>query len=502
MNIDITFDENIFTNPSVNCGSSSQQAGKVCQGNLISPGNYRIIIYGGTSVINNGAVVILTLQAISTVSPQDTTIYCSGSASDPNGSSVNITSCQSCIVNIKAPPLNCTAEANPEEGNVPLTVNFTSSAGGGVQPYSFLWDFGDGSSSTQQNISHTYTREGIYIWKLTIKDSLNQKCQRNGRIYAAMPECQAEAEPEEGSAPLEVNFTSEGSGGTPPYNLHWEFGDGESSNEQNTKHTYKNPGTYNWQLTLTDSATQTCQKTGSILVKEEESYFYFIPASANSKGGYNTNWKTDAVFYNKGNQTANITLYFLEAGKDNSGAEGKEIKINSGQSLRINDIVGNFFGKENTSGGIMIKSNQNLLISSRTYNETEEGTYGQYISGKIIDEALKENEEALIIQITKNKKYRANIGFLNCGSENIEVQIDIYKSNRDEIGSKKINLLPFEYKQENNIIEEFTEEDIEDAFAIIKSTKEGAIYFAYASIVDNRTGDAIFVPANSLVNFY
>src|SRR5262249_56543352 len=69
-------------------------------------------------------------------------------------------------------PLSATASAAPTTGNAPLTVAFTGSATGGTAPYSFSWNFGDGSpASTLQNPSHTYSTAGTYTATLTVTDT-------------------------------------------------------------------------------------------------------------------------------------------------------------------------------------------------------------------------------------------------------------------------------------------------------------------------------------------
>lgn len=51
------------------------------------------------------------------------------------------------------------------------TVSFTATASGGTGSLSYLWDFGDGASSTATNPSHTYSSGGTYAVKLTVTDS-------------------------------------------------------------------------------------------------------------------------------------------------------------------------------------------------------------------------------------------------------------------------------------------------------------------------------------------
>ena len=72
--------------------------------------------------------------------------------------------------------LDVIAEAEPDEGAPPLKVQFTASVeeeDGG--PWKFSWDFGDGSSSTEQNPTHTYAKIGEYTATLTVTDQKNNK---------------------------------------------------------------------------------------------------------------------------------------------------------------------------------------------------------------------------------------------------------------------------------------------------------------------------------------
>ena len=72
--------------------------------------------------------------------------------------------------------LDVIAEAEPDEGAPPLKVQFTASVeeeeGG---PWTFGWDFGDGSKSTEQNPVHTYDKVGEYTATLTVTDQKGNK---------------------------------------------------------------------------------------------------------------------------------------------------------------------------------------------------------------------------------------------------------------------------------------------------------------------------------------
>ncbi|MFA6333561.1 MAG: PKD domain-containing protein [Methanoregula sp.] len=72
--------------------------------------------------------------------------------------------------------------ATPRDGVLPLTVSFTDTSKN--KPGSWLWDFGDGATSTDQNPSHTYTQPGVYSVRLSVSnhfgsDALSQTAYIN-----------------------------------------------------------------------------------------------------------------------------------------------------------------------------------------------------------------------------------------------------------------------------------------------------------------------------------
>jgi len=72
--------------------------------------------------------------------------------------------------------LDVIAEAEPDEGAPPLKVQLTASVeeetGG---PFTFSWDFGDGSKSTEQNPVHVYQKVGEYTATLTVTNQKGNK---------------------------------------------------------------------------------------------------------------------------------------------------------------------------------------------------------------------------------------------------------------------------------------------------------------------------------------
>lgn len=67
--------------------------------------------------------------------------------------------------------LQALAAVSNSSGGSPLIVNFVGGAQGGTPPYTYAWQFGDGTSSTKENPMHTYPSAGLFNVALTVTDS-------------------------------------------------------------------------------------------------------------------------------------------------------------------------------------------------------------------------------------------------------------------------------------------------------------------------------------------
>lgn len=161
------------------------------------------------------------------------------------------------------------AYASITEGCEGLTTSFSSSVSNGDAIASYQWDFGDGSpKSTEATPSHQYNREGTYVVKLTYVTA--NGCKGTvGLFYSSTINIYRKPNPDFSSpqAPQVcgnnwVKFNGTTDVGT---SWSWSFGDYNYGSGQQVAHSYREPGTYDVTLTVSNhGCSETITKTAYI----------------------------------------------------------------------------------------------------------------------------------------------------------------------------------------------------------------------------------------------
>ena len=142
--------------------------------------------------------------------------------------------------------------ADKTAGLAPLEVKFTDLSQG--NPVSWVWEFGDGGNTSEQNPEHIYQNEGIYTVGLFVGNILGSDWDIKTNLINVQPKGKPVAEfkatPLVGIAPISVQFTDLSQG--KPTSWIWEFGDGGISGLKNPLHRYKSAGFYNVLLSVSN----------------------------------------------------------------------------------------------------------------------------------------------------------------------------------------------------------------------------------------------------------
>ncbi|MBH0088703.1 immune inhibitor A domain-containing protein [Pseudoalteromonas sp. NSLLW218] len=164
-------------------------------------------------------------------------------------------------------------EYEVNQGILTAQASFT----GGVAPYTYNWQLGDGSTLTTQSITHNYLYSGDYQVTLTVTDNEGTEQTKAVDVTAVVP---LSIDANVTVNDLSAQFNAQVTGGFNSYTYSWDFGDGSAlSNLQNPIHTYQADGAFNVTLSVTDTQTNdTFTKELSLTVQKQQS-------SSGSSGG-------------------------------------------------------------------------------------------------------------------------------------------------------------------------------------------------------------------------
>lgn len=134
---------------------------------------------------------------------------------------------------------------------VPSTVRFLDHSTGST-PLTYMWEFGDGQTSTDNAPSHVYTNRGTYTVKLTVKNQYGSSTETKVNFISigGAPVADFSADATAGNIPLAVKFKDRSTGH--PTTWKWTFGDGKESVEQNPVHIYQDTGVFTVTLTASN----------------------------------------------------------------------------------------------------------------------------------------------------------------------------------------------------------------------------------------------------------
>ncbi len=163
---------------------------------------------------------------------------------DPSGNSATCVAIVTVVVDQAFAPTAAFSDAQTQACMAPFEVKFFDQSVG--EPTAWSWSFPGGtpSASTLKNPTVTYATPGYHEVTLLVtnaygSDDLKKECQT---IYIGMPDADFDYSADEQTVVFD-NFTQNAT------TYVWNFGDGNTSTEQNPTHTYAQPGTYIVELT-------------------------------------------------------------------------------------------------------------------------------------------------------------------------------------------------------------------------------------------------------------
>ena len=164
----------------------------------------------------------------------------------------------------------------------------------------------------------------------------------------------------------------------------------------------------------------------------------------------------------------------------------------------LNDVDGTLFGAPETAGAIEVSGN--VLVDSRIYTPNRpEPTSGTGIPGQARVEATTEAALlALSHSADQSLGFRTNLGIFNPGPFDLPVTISLRRPDGSEMGKVTRTVPPRTSVQVNDVFRTAgLSQDVANAWALVTANGRDT-FFAYATVIDNRTQDSVFVRGRPL----
>jgi len=227
---------------------------------------------------------------------------------------------------------------------------------------------------------------------------------------------------------------------------------------------------------------------------------YIQPGVAALPNGAN-NFHSDVRVYNGGTSAVTVTptLYSFIGNAPKTVAS---FTIQPGEVKTFDDIVASMFNAPGDGGSVVFTTNapSSLVTTGRTYTidaTQNNGTFGQFIPGVTSTSGIKAGDTALqILQLEESTNFRTNVGMAELTGNAATVHLTAFVPDSKITASTDIPLGPNQFLQVNRILASlYPGQNVYNARISLSVTGGTGRVAAYGSIIDNKSLDPTYVPA-------
>ncbi len=225
---------------------------------------------------------------------------------------------------------------------------------------------------------------------------------------------------------------------------------------------------------------------------ERPTFVYLVPGVAHMPGARGTNWRCSLSVLNTIDATADLELTFRDA----DGSTVRPAAVGPLGIVEWDDVALSLFDMSGPcAGAVEVSSNLPVIVSARSYNASVDGTYGQYLPGCELADTLSTGQVGYLPQLKSTEGFRTNIGVVNLGDAPCTASVTLHSDTGAQLGEGlSLEVAPGGWFQENDVFAKVQAGACERARARIELETPGCSVWAYASVVDNATGDPTTIP--------
>lgn len=227
---------------------------------------------------------------------------------------------------------------------------------------------------------------------------------------------------------------------------------------------------------------------------------YVVPGVAELDNGVSSNFHTDMRIFNASTTPVTVSVqYFPQAGDATPRPAPVNLTIGANEVRAVDSVLPTLFGLTRTGGAVTVDAPGNvpLVLTARTFSrDSSGGTYGQFIPGVTATDAVGLGERGLeLLQLEQSPQYRTNLGLVEVTGKPVTIEILATAPQSKTSAVVQMELQGHEFRQPRIFTQMgFTNAVYNGRITVRVIGGEGRVA-AYGSVVDNRTVDPTYVPA-------
>ena len=230
---------------------------------------------------------------------------------------------------------------------------------------------------------------------------------------------------------------------------------------------------------------------------------YVIPAAANVPGAFGTRWMTQFSVFNPQSYPLRIDVVFVPTG----GGQGLDATFDvPANAVAFSDNILKDLFDLGGSGALLVAAfpednpgvensviARAFLVTSDTFNNSPGGTFGQTIPG--VWAGLMDFQSDGITAIAhgirniSKQGWRANVGAVNLGRQNVRLLVSVYDVDGNTILNKaRFDIPPMGHIQDGLPVQ--VDRGAVEFF--LDDATQKAVVFPYVSVIDQLSGDPTY----------
>ncbi|NOZ95347.1 MAG: hypothetical protein GXP47_11525, partial [Acidobacteria bacterium] len=215
-----------------------------------------------------------------------------------------------------------------------------------------------------------------------------------------------------------------------------------------------------------------------------------LPAMANTPGREGTFWSSDLVLHNPGKTAVRVELWPFYDSEGSGGVATASMVVEAGHAVMLQDLLPGLLDSGASSGGAILSADGPLLAASRTFTGQDDATWGQSVPVLPSGDWVEAGQRVIIPGIGQDGAVRTNLGLLNPNGSPLTVHVRFHGAGGGPLGDHSWTVPAWGWRQINLVLEKVGAPPVALAWAELDADDS---FVAYASVIDNATGDAITV---------